>query len=277
MNFNAKKVLAAEQLKPYSKTPRLALLISLIVSYTLAIIFTVFIPIRFSPFSKILPKIYSTNLFTNFKFSTTFQPFQFLDILITGLITPVFSMAYFALIVQIAKQKKTDQYYNFTLKDYFANFKLAGKGIGNYWWTILWVSIWGLLFLIPLISIEGFVFYILIEKKLIDPKIASKIINISGLICFYSVYIFKWLAYCLNTYAIADNNDLKIREAMNVSKAITKVYRAELFKFYLSFIGQYLLIILTLGFGSIWLQPHINMSVYNFYKELLEKYNSKAE
>ncbi len=277
MNFNAKKVLAAEQLKPYSKTPRLALLISLIVSYTLAIIFTVFIPIRFSPFSKILPKIYSTNLFTNFKFSTTFQPFQFLDILITGLITPVFSMAYFALIVQIAKQKKTDQYYNFTLKDYFANFKLAGKGIGNYWWTILWVSIWGLLFLIPLICIEGFVFYILIEKKLIDPKIASKIIHISGLICFYSVYIFKWLAYCLNTYAIADNNDLKIREAMNVSKAITKGYRAELFKFYLSFIGQYLLIILTLGFGAIWLQPHINMSVYNFYKELLANYNSNAE
>ena len=272
MNFNAKKVLAAEQLKPYSKTPRLALLISLIVSYILAIIFTVFIPIRFSPFSKILPKIYSTNLFTNFKFSTTFQPFQFLDILITGLITPVFSMAYFALIVQIAKQKKTDQYYNFTLKDYFANFKLAGKGIGNYWWTILWVSIWGLLFLIPLISIEGFVFYILIEKKLIDPKIASKIINISGLICFYSVYIFKWLAYCLNTYAIADNNDLKIREAMNVSKAITKGYRAEVFKFYLSFIGQYLLIVFTLGIASIWLQPHINMSVYNLYKELLENY-----
>ncbi len=277
MNFLELKIKAKDQLKSNSKTPRLALLISLLVSYTLAIIFTVFIPIRFSPFSKILPKIYSINLFTNFKFSTTFQPFQFLDILITGLITPVFSMAYFALIVQIAKQKKTDQYYNFTLKDYFANFKLAGKGIGNYWWTILWVSIWGLLFLIPLICIEGFVFYILIEKKLTDPKIASKIINISGLICFYSVYSFKWLAYCLNTYAIADNNDLKIREAMNVSKAITKGYRAELFKFYLSFIGQYLLIILTLGFGAIWLQPHINMSVYNFYKELLEKYNSKAE
>lgn len=272
MNFNAKKVLAAEQLKPYSKTPRLALLISLIVSYTLAIIFTVFIPIRFSPFSKILPKIYSTNLFTNFKFSTTFQPFQFLDILITGLITPVFSMAYFALIVQIAKQKKTDQYYNFTLKDYFANFKLAGKGIGNYWWTILWVSIWGLLFLIPLICIEGFVFYILIGKNLIDPKIASKIINITGLICFYSVYIFKWLAYCLNTYAIADNHDLKIREAMNVSKSITKGHRLELFQFYLSFIGQYFLIIVTLGIASIWLQPHINMSVYNLYKELLENY-----
>lgn len=272
MNFNAKKVLAAEQLKPYSKTPRLALLISLIVSYILAIIFTVFIPIRFSPFSKILPKIYSTNLFTNFKFSTTFQPFQFLDILITGLITPVFSMAYFALIVQIAKQKKTDQYYNFTLKDYFANFKLAGKGIGNYWWTILWVSIWGLLFLIPLISIEGFVFYILIEKKLIDPKIASKIINISGLICFYSVYIFKWLAYCLNTYAIADNHDLKIREALNVSKSITKEHRLELFQFYLSFIGQYFLIIFTLGIASIWLQPHINLAVYNLYKELLENY-----
>ena len=272
MNFNAKKVLAAEQLKPYSKTLRLALLISLIVSYILAIIFTVFIPIRFSPFSKILPKIYSTNLFTNFKFSTTFQPFQFLDILITGLITPVFSMAYFALIVQIAKQKKTDQYYNFTLKDYFANFKLAGKGIGNYWWTILWVSIWGLLFLIPLISIEGFVFYILIEKKLIDPKIASKIINISGLICFYSVYIFKWLAYCLNTYAIADNHDLKIREALNVSKSITKEHRLELFQFYLSFIGQYFLIIFTLGIASIWLQPHINLAVYNLYKELLENY-----
>lgn len=272
MNFNAKKVLAAEQLKPYSKTPRLALLISLIVSYILAIIFTVFIPIRFSPFSKILPKIYSTNLFTNFKFSTTFQPFQFLDILITGLITPVFSMAYFALIVQIAKQKKTDQYYNFTLKDYFANFKLAGKGIGNYWWTILWVSIWGLLFLIPLISIEGFIFYILIEKKLIDPKIASKIINISGLICFYSVYIFKWLAYCLNTYAIADNHDLKIREALNVSKSITKEHRLELFQFYLSFIGQYFLIIFTLGIASIWLQPHINLAVYNLYKELLENY-----
>lgn len=92
-----------------------------------------------------------------------------------------------------------------------------------------------------------------------------------------TVFIVKELSYCFNTYAIADNNDLKIREAMNVSKAITKGLRAEVFKFYMSFIDKYFLIIITLGIASIWLQPHINMSVYNFYKELLEKYNSNAE
>ena len=154
-------------------------------------------------------------------------------------------MAYFALIVQISKQSEAEQAHKFTLKDYFANFRLFKKGIGNYWWTLLWQCLWGMLFFIPILIVMSFFFYFLASKNLI----ANKTIH----------------------------NDLKIREAMNVSKAITKGHRAEVFKFYMSFIDKYFLIIITLGIASIWLQPHINMSVYNFYKELLEKYNSNAE
>ena len=260
MNFAELKLKAKNQLKPYSKTPRLALLISLLVSYTLAI-----------PYSILIYK------YVSLISTTSYFLIQILYTVIVGLITPVFSMAYFALIVQISKQSESDQPQNFTLKDYFANFRLFKKGIGNYWWTVLWQSLWELLFLIPIIIVLALISYVLVSKNLITNKSVANILTIFAWISIMTVFIVKELAYCLNTYAIADNNDLKIREAMNVSKAITKGYRAELFKFYLSFIGQYLLIILTLGFGAIWLQPHINMSVYDFYKELLANYNSNAE
>lgn len=264
MNFLESKIKAKDQLKSNSRTPRLALLISLLVSYTLAIPYYIF--------------TYKYASYASLPISTTsYFLIQILYTVITGLITPVFNMAYFVLIVQISKQSESDQPHNFTLKEYFSNFRLYKKGIGNYWWTFLWQSLWELLFLIPIILVLALISYVLVSKNLITTKSAVNLLTIFAWISIMIVFIIKELAYCLNTYAIADNNNLKIRKAMNVSKAITKGYRTELFKFYLSFIGRYLLIILTLGFGSIWLQPHINMSVYNFYKELLEKYNSKAE
>ena len=260
MNFVELKLKAKNQLEPFSKIPRLALLIILLVSYSLAITYSILI-----------------NRYANTFSANSYLLPQLLYTVIVALINPVFSMAYFALIVQISKQSEAEQTHKFTLKDYFANFRLFKKGIGNYWWTLLWQCLWGMLFFIPILIVMSFFFYFLASKNLIANKTIHTFLTIIAWICIMTVFIVKELSYCFNTYAIADNNDLKIREAMNVSKAITKEHRAEVFKFYMSFIDKYFLIIITLGIASIWLQPHINMSVYNFYKELLEKYNSNAE
>ena len=207
MNFAELKLKAKNQLEPFSKIPRLALLIILLVSYSLAITYSILI-----------------NRYANTFSANSYLLPQLLYTVIVALINPV-----------------------------------------------------GMLFFIPILIVMSFFFYFLASKNLIANKTIHTFLTIIAWICLMTVFIVKELSYCFNTYAIADNNDLKIREAMNVSKAITKGHRAEVFKFYMSFIDKYFLIIITLGIASIWLQPHINMSVYNFYKELLEKYNSNAE
>ena len=72
---------------------------------------------------------------------------------------------------------------------------------------------------------------------------------IPGIIYGYKVYF--------TDYILADNPNLTWREALALSKKITKGHKGELFVFDLSFIPWFLLIIVTLGIASIYVTPYI--------------------
>jgi len=80
--------------------------------------------------------------------------------------------------------------------------------------------------------------------------------------------IIKSISYSMAFYIMNDNPDIKPIEAINKSKAMMKGYKGKYFLLSLSFIGWYLLGILTLGIGYIWLTPYVGLSTANFYENL---------
>ena len=81
---------------------------------------------------------------------------------------------------------------------------------------------------------------------------------VPGVIFYYSSYF----AYQI----MSDNPNLKPSEAIKVSKKMVKGNRTELFVLDLSFILWYIFVIVTLGFGSIYVAPYINTTKALYYE-----------
>lgn len=109
----------------------------------------------------------------------------------------------------------------------FDGFRSFTATLGIYLWYTLWVMIWSLFFIIP------------------------------GII--------KSLSYNMSFYITADNPNIGIRNALNISKKMMCGYKGKLFLLYLSFIGWGFLCVLSFGIGFLWLAPYIQASVANFY------------
>ena len=73
--------------------------------------------------------------------------------------------------------------------------------------------------------------------------------------------------YAMAPYIMAENPDIGIREAVNLSKQMMDGHKGRLFGLNLSFIGWGLLSALTFGIGSLWLNPYMNTAFAAFYIE----------
>ena len=117
--------------------------------------------------------------------------------------------------------------------DVFNGFSIFGKA----WWltflTGFFVMLWSLLFLIP------------------------------GIV--------KTFAYSMAPYILAENPEMKAREALRESKRITKGAKMNLFVLQLSFIGWGLLCVITFGIAAIYVGPYMSTTLANAYKVLKEK------
>lgn len=111
----------------------------------------------------------------------------------------------------------------------------------NYWhkvWGLLWMTIltflWSLLLLIP------------------------------GLI--------KAFSYAMTPFILEDNPELSGVEAIHRSRMMMKGHKFDLFWLWLSFIGWFLLSILTCGIGFLWLVPYMETAQAAFYEEVKADY-----
>lgn len=80
--------------------------------------------------------------------------------------------------------------------------------------------------------------------------------------------IIKSFSYSMTFYILADNPDLRPQEAIQRSRDMMRGHKWRLFELYLSFIGWYILALLTFGIGMFFLEPYIQQSVANFYEDL---------
>jgi hypothetical protein len=111
----------------------------------------------------------------------------------------------------------------------FSRFSIFWRAVGLRMLTLLKVFLWSLLFIVP------------------------------GIVAAFR--------YALAPYILAEDPEVAPREAMERSRELMLGHKARLFRLYLSFIGWYLLAILTAGAGFLFLEPYVKTAVTGFYLE----------
>ena len=125
--------------------------------------------------------------------------------------------------------KNTDSKPSF--KDAFSGFKVKyGRNIGTLLLAGIKTVLWTLLFIIP------------------------------GIIKTYE--------YAIIPYILADDPEISSKDAFKKAKQMMTGNKWRLFKLEFSFIGWFLLCVLTLGMGTLFLLPYINAATAEFYVEL---------
>lgn len=107
------------------------------------------------------------------------------------------------------------------------------RGFLGMLWMSLWLFLWALLFVIP-----AFV---------------------------------KFFAYSQMFFVLSDNPKIGVIKAMNISKILTKGHKADLFVLALSFIGWYILGIISCGILFVWIIPYATMTFTNAYYYLKQE------
>ncbi len=121
-----------------------------------------------------------------------------------------------------------------SFKDAFSGFKVKyGRNIGTLFITGIKVVLWSILFIIP------------------------------GIIKTYE--------YAIIPYILADDAEISSKDVFKKAKQMMKGNKWRLFKLEFSFIGWFVLCVLTLGIGTLFLIPYVNAANAEFYAELKNK------
>ena len=118
----------------------------------------------------------------------------------------------------------------FGIKDLFSQFHRFTQGFLQNFLRGLYVFLWALLLVIP------------------------------GIVKNYS--------YAMTPFIMAENPDMTANEAITASRELMDGHKGELFILELTFFGWMLLNTLTLGLGSLALNPYMNATRAAFYKDL---------
>ncbi len=97
-------------------------------------------------------------------------------------------------------------------------------------------------------------------------------------IVMFAINIYITYSYMmLDLIVLGNHDDIGAIDSLGASRKLMKGYKWRLFKLMLSFIGWAILCIFTLGIGLLWLSTYINMSIVNFYLELLKEREELAK
>ena len=84
--------------------------------------------------------------------------------------------------------------------------------------------------------------------------------------------IIKWFSYSMTPFILEENPELDASSAIHRSRMMMRGHKFDLFYLYLSFIGWFILGILTAGIGFLWLAPYVDTSLAAFYEEVKADY-----
>ncbi|MFC5401177.1 DUF975 family protein [Cohnella soli] len=164
-----------------------------------------------------------------------------MSFLIAGMMALGAAMFYLALARQ-QNPKATDVY---------QGFNTPGKAFLLYLLVLVFTILWMLLLTIPG-TIAAYSYSM--DYWMLLPLI------IPGIIAVYR--------YSMAYYILADNPDITPLEAIRRSKQMMAGHKWRLFLLQLSFIGWFLLCILTLGIASLWVSSYIAVATAHFYEDL---------
>ena len=125
--------------------------------------------------------------------------------------------------------------------------------LGNTYWISTkkyWHKLWGMLLMYIFIILWSFLLFI------------------PGII--------KAFSYAMTPFILEENPELSANEAIDRSRAMMKGHKFDLFWLLLSFIGWFLLSLLTLGIGGLWLSPYQQTAVAAFYEDVKAEYEQNG-
>ena len=100
---------------------------------------------------------------------------------------------------------------------------------------------------------------------------------IGGCILLIVPGIILAFAYAMVPYILRDHPELSAMETLQMSRAMMKGHKMDLFLLELSFIGWLFLALLTFGIGYLWLIPYMQMTITKFYEEIRLEFEESLE
>jgi uncharacterized membrane protein len=119
---------------------------------------------------------------------------------------------------------------DFKIEEMFNGFKDFGRALGTYLLMTLYILLWSILLIVP------------------------------GIIAAIS--------YSMTFFILAENPNIKAADALRLSKQMMYGHKTQYFMLMLSFIGWFLLSILTFGIGLLFLYSYITMASTIFYQQI---------
>ena len=119
---------------------------------------------------------------------------------------------------------------DFKIEEMFNGFKDFGRSLGTYLLMTLYILLWSILLIVP------------------------------GIIAAIS--------YSMTFFILAENPNIKAPDALRLSKQMMYGHKTQYFMLMLSFIGWFLLSILTFGIGLLFLYSYITMASTIFYQQI---------
>lgn len=156
------------------------------------------------------------------------------------------------------------------IEDLFEGFKILGTTILAHIVLSIFKFLWYSLatILIVFLGIVGtFVFN---NQIYTEAQLATSILGFGALSLIIYVGISIFLnRYALTYYILSDNRGLEVMDSVNKSVELMKGNKIRLFLLYLSFIGWYVLGVISFGIGFIWILPYVEATIAEFYNSLL--------
>ena len=119
---------------------------------------------------------------------------------------------------------------DFKIEEMFNGFKYFGRALGTYLLRYIYIFLWSILLIVP------------------------------GIIAAIS--------YSMTFFILAENPNIKAADALRLSKQMMYGHKTKYFMLMLSFIGWFLLSILTFGIGFLFLYSYKTMASTIFYQQI---------
>lgn len=117
----------------------------------------------------------------------------------------------------------------------------------------------------------GVPFILMFVLYIMQPANIPIILLLFCSIIFMAVmYIKVELDYALVYFLIVDHPEVRPKQLLIRSKQLMQGNRSRLFYIQLSFIGMYLLGLLSFGLAMFWIYPYVRMTMTEFYLELIQ-------
>lgn len=124
------------------------------------------------------------------------------------------------------------------LEELFKGFSIFGKTFIAYLLMVVFTLLWAILLIVP------------------------------GIIAAFS--------YSMTFYIMADNKEMSAQDAIRKSKELMTGNKYRYFRLICRFIGWFLLGIVTIGIGFLWIMPYFMVSNTRFYESLIQPENTQV-